>query len=234
MELFDIELNLDISSKLKIHTLDPLTPSKNSPYEALVDIQNTVKQILNLKKFPVTLGGEHSITYGAVKAISEKYKNLSILDLDAHTDLRNKFEGTKYHHATVMRRIYELGHKITQVGIRSTSTMEIEFIKKNPKAINIFYAPRVPTEKIINTLSKNVYITIDLDCFDPSIMPSTGTPEPNGLNWQQITSLLRSVSKTRNIVGFDMVELSPIPGIIHPEFLAAKLTYKLMGYSAKL
>ncbi len=231
MELYDLELACDISAKLRIYTLDPLSPSKNSPLEMTQQVEDAVSQILKLKKFPFISGGEHSITLGVVKAIQKKYPNVSVLDFDAHTDFRDEFEGTKFHHGTVMRRVYDLGIPITQVGIRSISEEEVKFLKKHPKASNIFYAPKVPTEQIISTLKEDVYISIDLDNFDPSFMPATGTPEPGGLTWEQVTGLIKEVGKRKNIVGFDIVEMSPIPGISFPEFMAAKLAYKIMGYS---
>lgn len=231
MELYDLELQLDIAEKLGIFTLDPLSPSKNSPKEMVTQVEDAVSQILKLKKFPFISGGEHSITLGVVKAILKKYPKVSVLDFDAHTDFRDEFEGTKYHHGTVMHRVYDLGVPITQVGIRAPSEEEIKFFKKNPKASNIFFAPKVPIDEIIDTLNEDVYISIDLDNFDPSFMPSTGTPEPGGLTWEQVTGLIKEVGKKRNIVGFDIVEMSPIPGISFPEFMAAKLAFKIMGYA---
>lgn len=229
IELYDLELKCDISKKVGIFTLPSLSPSKNSPQEMTQEVENTINQILKLKKIPVIFGGEHSITLGEIKAAAKIYKNLSVLDLDAHTDMRDEFEGTKFHHGTVMRRISELGVKLTQVGIRSVSEEEIKFLSKNHIS-NIFYAPEVPIDKILETLDENVYISIDLDNFDPSIMPSTGTPEPAGLTWAQVTSLIKEVAKNKNIVGFDIVEMSPIPGISYAEFMAAKLAYKIIGY----
>lgn len=231
MELYDLELSCDISQKLGIYTLDPLSPSKNSPLEMINQLEDAVSQILKLKKFPFISGGEHSLTLGVVKAVLKKYPKVSVLDFDAHTDFRDQFEDTKYHHGTVMRRIYDLGVSISQVGIRAPSEEEIKFFRKNPKASNIFYAPNVLIDEIIDTLNKDVYISIDLDNFDPSFMPATGTPEPGGLNWQQVTGLIKEVGKRKNIVGFDIVELSPIPGIYSCEFIAAKLAYKIMGYA---
>lgn len=231
MELYDLELGCDISSKLGVYTLDMLAPSKNSPLEMVGQVEKVVAQIIKDKKFMFMSGGEHSITLGAVKATSKKYRKLSVLYFDAHTDMRDAFEGTKYHHGTVARRISELPVKLTHVGARSISEEEVLFFKKNPKATTIFHAPEVPIQEIIDTLEENVYISIDLDNLDPSIMPSTGTPEPGGLSWEQETNLIREVGKQRNIVGFDIVEMSPIPGIPFPEFLAAKLAYKIMGYS---
>lgn len=230
MELYDLELEKNLS-KVGIYTLDPLAPSKNSPLEVVNQIEKVVSQLLKDKKLLFMSGGEHSITLGAVKAVSKKFKKLSVLYFDAHTDMRNEFEGTKYHHGTVARRISELPVSLTQVGIRAVCEEEASFLKKHPQVSHIFLAPDVPIQEIINTLDQNVYISVDLDSFDPSIMPSTGTPEPGGLSWEQVIGLIKEVSKQKNIVGFDIVELSPIPGISFPEFLAAKLAYKIIGYS---
>lgn len=237
MELWDEELEKDISREVGIYTMDALSPSKNSPKEVVEQIAQIVGKIMDVKKFPLILGGEHSITSGPVKAIAERVKNLSILQIDAHTDLRDEFEGTKYHHGTVMRRIIEdLGVPVTQVGIRSISEECAEFIKTTNKR-DLFYAKDIlkmlnlPLDEIISTLNENVYITFDLDALDPSIMPSTGTPEPGGFSWYQALEILRRVTRERKIVGADIVELSPIPGISHPDFLAAKLAYKLIGYT---
>ena len=226
LEYYDLETKKDIS-QVGIYTLESLAPSKNSPEEVMEQIEKVVAQILKAKKFPLMIGGEHSITYGAVKA----FKNISVLQLDAHTDLRDEFEGTKYHHGTVMRRIYEdLGIPVTQVGIRSVSEEEARYIKKAKKEY-IFYAPSLPIEEIISSLKDNVYITFDLDFLDPSIMPSTGTPEPGGYSWYQVLELIKAVASQKNIVGADLVELSPIPGLPAPDFLAAKLVYKIIGYA---
>jgi len=234
MELYDIEQGKDIS-KIGIFTLEALEPSKNSPKETVLRIENIVNKILEDNKFPIMLGGEHSITFGAVSAFKKKYSahNLSVLQLDAHTDLRDEFEGTKFHHATVMRRIsQDLKLPATQVGIRSVSTEEAEYLKESKKN-NIFYGKKYTPEEVINTLKENVYLTLDLDVFDSSVMPSVGTPEPGGLGWEDVLRLLSEVSKNRKIVGADIVELSPISGFIAPDFLAAKLVYKIISFILK-
>lgn len=230
-ELYDQELKKDISRK-GIFTLEELEPSKNSPRETMLRIEKVIRKILEDKKLPFILGGEHSITFGAVSALKKKYsaKNLSVLQLDAHCDLRNEFEGAKFHHACVMRRIVDdLKISLTQVGIRSFSEEEANYLKKSKKNI-IFFDKEFSEEEVANTLKENVYLTLDLDVFDPSIMPSVGTPEPGGLEWQEVLNLIKTVSKNKNIVGVDVVELSPIAGLIAPDFLAAKLIYKIIGY----
>jgi agmatinase len=234
MELYDAEDGRNIS-KIGIFTLEELEPSKNSPKETISRIENVITQILNDEKFPFMIGGEHSITLGAASAFKKKYSshNLSVLQLDAHTDLRDEFEGTKFHHATVIRRIsQDLKMPITQVGIRSISEEESEYLKESKKN-NIFYDKRFSNEEVINTLKENVYLTLDLDVFDPSFMPSVGTPEPGGLGWYEVLDLIKEVAKNRKIIGADVVELSPIPGFVAPDFLVAKLVYKIIGYSIK-
>lgn len=221
IELYDLETKRNLA-EAGIFTLPFLEPSKNSPKETMERIEKVVAQILNDKKIPMMLGGEHSITYGAVSAFAKHNKDFSVLQLDAHTDLRDEFEGTKFHHACVMKRIRDLGITVTQVGIRSMSEGE------NPE--NIFLAPEIPAEKIIATLKDNVYLTFDLDALDPSIMPSTGTPEPGGLGWYEVLNLIKEVASKKKIIGADVVELDPIPGFSAPDFLAAKLVYKIINY----
>lgn len=232
LELFDLEFKLDISAKLGIYTLDPLAPSKNSPEEVVEQINKVVSQLFANGKFPVTLGGEHSIALGPIRAAAKHFQDLSVLQIDAHTDLRDEFEGTKFHHGCVMGRVVrDLKLPVTQVGIRSVSEEEMDFIKKTKREKYIFYAPETPLEKILRTLKKNVYLSFDLDGLDPSIMSATGTSEPGGLDYYQVLALIKAISKKRKIVGVDLVELSPLPGISAPDFLAAKLAYRIMGYS---
>ena len=221
IELYDLETKKNLA-ETGIFTLPLLEPSKNSPKETMERIEKVVIQLLNDKKFPLMLGGEHSITFGAVSAFAKENKDFSVLQIDAHSDLRDEFEGTKYHHASVMKRIKDLGISVTQVGIRSASADE--------KFENVFLAPELPVDKIISTLRDKVYLTFDLDGLDPSIMPSTGTPEPGGLGWYETLNLIKEVARQRKIIGADVVELDPIPGLSAPDFLAAKLVYKIINY----
>jgi agmatinase len=204
--------------------------TKNSPKEAVFQIQKATEKILENKKFPVILGGEHTLTLGVVLALKKFFKNdFSILQFDAHSDLRDEFEGTKYHHATFARRIVEdLKIKICQVGIRAISKEEFEFIKKE-KRVKVFYKRNYEKKEILDFLTKKVYLTIDLDALDPSIMPAVGTPEPEGLFFENILEIVKEVSKEKEILGFDVVELSPIPGFFAPNYLAAKLISKILG-----
>jgi agmatinase len=233
METYDIELGCDVSQSSGFWTFDELEPDMSGPKETIARVKEAVTQILAAKKFPIVLGGEHSITLGTVQAMKETYSDLSILQIDAHTDLRNEYEGTKYNHACVMRRIHELGVPHAAVGIRSMSEEEAEYIKKEKLEKSIFYGTKFDVSKIIPLLSKNVFITVDLDGFDPAFVPATGTPEPGGLDWNSGISLLSEIFKKKSVVGFDLVELSPIPGNVSSDFFCAKLAYKMAGMAGK-
>ena len=227
MELYDEELDKDVW-EIGIYTAEKLK-IKDAPEKVVEDVFLNIKKIINENKFPVILGGEHSISFGAIKALKEKYDELSVLQLDAHTDLRDSYEGTKFSHASVMARAREICNVI-QVGIRSQ-----DFDEKGVNRENVFYAKDIHDneqwmDKAISKLSDNVYITFDLDFFDISIMPSTGTPEPGGLLWYQTLKFLKKVFEKKNVVGFDVVELAPIDNLVAPDFLAAKLVYKMIGY----
>jgi agmatinase len=179
------------------------------------------------------LGGEHSLSLGAVRAFKETFPELSVLQLDAHADLRHEYLGTKYGQACVMRRIFEFC-PIVQVGVRSLSLEEKQFLAQNK--LTPFYTPDwqsrlLPVEQIVASLSKDVYVTIDVDVFDPSIMPAVGTPEPGGMQWQEVLNLLRAVASEKQVVGFDLMEFCPQEGPISCASLLAKLTYKLLGYA---
>ncbi|MFC1630177.1 agmatinase [Patescibacteria group bacterium] len=231
MELYDIDLKQSIK-ETDIFTLEALEPSKNLPKETIIRIRDVIERIIDDKKIPIMLGGEHSISTGAVLAFKNKGVNFSVLHIDAHSDLRDEFQGTKYHHGCVMRRVRNANSSVTQVGIRSMSQEEAEYVQAK-KINNIFYYPNLPIDEIISSLKENVYVTFDLDSLDPSIMPSVGTPEPGGMTWQESLNLLQRVAKERKIIGADVVELCPIPGFLAPEFLAAKLVYKLINYIIK-
>jgi agmatinase len=229
VELFDEDLKKDIS-KIGIFTLPFLSLTKNSPKEAIFQIQDAIEKILKNKKFPVILGGEHTLTLGVVLALKRFFKNeFSILQFDAHCDLRDEFEGTRYHHATFARRIVDdLKIKVCQVGVRAISKEEFDFLKKT-KRVKIFYKRNYDERGILNFLTKRVYLTIDLDSLDPSIMPAVGTPEPEGLFFENVLEIVKAVTKEKEILGFDVVELSPIPGFFAPNYLAAKLISKILG-----
>ena len=229
MELFDEELGNVFENR--ICTLKPLLIDK-APEEMVSIASKYVEQFLKDNKFVATIGGEHSITSGIVKAFKEHFNDLSILQLDAHADLREEFEGTRYSHACAMKRTLEFC-PIVQVGIRSLSFEENEFIKESHH--KIFWAKDIVDndkwfDDAINRLSKNVYITFDLDALDPSIMPSVGTPEPGGLGYYQVLRFLKRACEKRNVVGFDVVELCPNENDISSDFTTAKIIYKMIGY----
>lgn len=232
MELYDIETKTNIAEK-GIHTMPPLSITNNDDPESVVKkIEEQTTKILNDNKFPVMLGGEHSISTGLARALKTKHPDLSTLQIDAHSDTRETYEGSKYNHACVMARIKEIC-PIVQVGIRSIDESEVE----NMDSSRVFFAHDIHnntkstdwTQKAIDKLTDNVFITIDLDAFDPSIMPSTGTPEPGGLLWYQTLGFLKEVIKQKNVVGFDVVELCPNKDNKAPDFLAAKLIYRILS-----
>lgn len=228
LEIYDIETDSEVHL-LGIHTAEPV-PENESPEAMTKAVYKEVKKYLNRNKFTVTLGGEHSVSIGAIQAHAEKFDDLTIIQIDAHADLRDEYLGSKYNHACVMARAREMAPCI-QIGIRSMSVEES--FKLEPG--RIFLARDINDSEnwkydMLSILSNNVYITFDLDALDPSIMPSTGTPEPGGLLWYETIEILRRISEKANIVGFDLVELAPNPIDKAPDFLAAKLIYKLLTY----
>jgi agmatinase len=228
LEFYDLETESE-AHKRGIHTIEPL--EINDSPEALVhSVYNKADFLFREKKFPVIIGGNHTVSIGSIKAAAGFYNNLSVLQLDAHTDLRPVYEGSIYNHACVMARAKEVA-PIVQVGIRSMAAEEIQYAEKS----RIFYAHELFFNKelfnsAIEKLTENVYITIDLDVFDPGIMPSTGTPEPGGLGYYEVMHFLRDVVKLRNVVGFDVVELCPSDYNKAPDFMAARIIYQLLSY----
>jgi agmatinase len=228
MELYDIETRSEVYKK-GIYTEDAITGGITT--REMIDATNgTVRYYLEKNKFTVVIGGEHSVSIGSVKAHTKHFVNLTVLQLDAHADLREEYNGSIYNNACVMARIKE-SCPVVQVGIRSMDSSEKDSMDKN----RTFFAEDIYNntdwiKKVISNLSDNVYITIDLDVFDPSIMPSTGTPEPGGLLWYDVLALLKAVSDKKNVVGFDVVELCPDDRNKAPDFMAAKLIYKLLSY----
>ncbi len=234
MELFDDELNQEVY-KIGIHTVEIPGIADVEPEDMVKKVHDATDDLLKLGKFPVILGGEHSVSIGAVSAMKKSYPDVSVLQLDAHYDLRDEYLGSKYNHACAARRISEIC-PLVQAGLRSLSKEEKDFLNTksngNIKTVNVYDILEKPLWKdyVINGLSENVYITIDLDVFDPSLMPAVGTPEPGGIGWYELIDLLKEAAKDRKIVGFDVVELCPIDNHIMSNFLAAKLVYRLLGY----
>ncbi|MGD0022025.1 MAG: agmatinase [Smithellaceae bacterium] len=234
MELYDDELKKE-TYLAGIHTTSPLAIDARGPKNMINILRKKIAKIVASNKIPVILGGEHSISLGAVQAVKEKYPRLKVLQLDAHADLRESYQGSPYSHACVARRIAEICPLI-QVGIRSMSREEAEYLSQsNIKSYSADFVleNKNSSELICKDLQGDIYVSIDLDVFDPSVMPSTGTPEPGGLYWSNVLRLLKLVSNSCKIRGFDAVELTPLPGIVAPDFMAAKLIYRFMGYITK-
>ena len=228
MELYDIETHTEVYQN-GIHILPPLI-NFNTPESMFNVVYKTTKTLLEKDKFLTFFGGEHSISIGIIKAFYEKFRNLSVLHIDAHADLRPTYLGSAYNHACALHDASK-NCNLVQVGVRSMDVDEVEHMSKD----QVYFAEKIHGKTqwmtdSINQLSNEVYITFDLDAFDPSIMPSTGTPEPGGLLWNDITKYLKMVFESKNVVGFDIVELAPIDGLTHPDFLVAKLYYKMLSY----
>jgi agmatinase len=228
LEFYDVETSSE-AHLTGINTIPPVL-EKETPQKLVNAVYDRTLSLLTDKKFPVIIGGNHTVSIGAIKAFSEYFKNLTILQLDAHADLRQVYEGSEFNHACAMARAREYA-PIVQVGIRSMSAEELPFAEKD----RIFfshelYYDKTLYEKAIDKLTENVYITIDLDVFDPSLMPSTGTPEPGGPPYYELLHFMRDVMKTRNVVGFDLVELCPSVTNKSPDFIAAKIIYQLLSY----
>ncbi len=236
LETYDEELGCETWERVGIETVPAVVPDTSGPEATLARIEGVARGLVSAGKFPVALGGEHSITAPLVRAVRSAHPGLGVLQLDAHADLRDAFEGSRFNHACVMRRVLDDGVPLAQVGIRSLTAEERTLIRE--RGICTVFAPEAVgspvaawISRVVAALPEEVYVTVDLDAFDPAIMPATGTPEPGGLDWYRVLEVLRAVARSRRIVGFDVVELSPIPGNVAPDFLAAKLAYRLLGYA---
>jgi len=235
VEYYDEELDRETVPDFGIATLKPVVFNRKTGSAAMKIIQQRVAEILRDGKFPVCLGGEHTISSPIVKAIQDHGgDDFSILQIDAHSDLRETYEGSPWSHACVMKRIYDFNRNIVQVGIRAQCTEERDFIKANH--IATFYAKDLhgdPTwkDRALGCLKKRVYVTIDCDGLDPTVIPATGTPEPGGLTWFDTLHFLRRVFQSRTVLGFDVVELAPIKGMHYVDYALAKLVYRLLGYN---
>lgn len=228
MELFDNELHLE-TYKSGIHTLPFVDPSSTDPHSFLRHLSQIINKEQGNDTIIVSIGGEHTISIGIIEALIKHHKDLSVLSIDAHADLRNKYMNNSYSHACTNRRIMEIC-PVVIAGIRSISKEEIDFMNKSKQ--NAFWGKDalLNIKKIISLLTDTVYISIDVDILDPSIMPSTGTPEPDGWSWSELSLLVREIVKNKRIVGLDFVELSPFKDNPAPDFSIAKLLYRTMGY----
>lgn len=232
MELYDIETDSE-AYRNGIY-LAPAVAEDRSPEQMCEAVEAAFKPYLEADKFVTMLGGEHSVSIGAIKAMQTRYEDLTVLQLDAHSDLRPEYDGSTCNHACALHAASKTTN-LVQVGIRSMDSVELPYLNRE----NLFTSYEIRDNKnwmmdVVNCLGENVYITIDLDAFDPSIMPSTGTPEPGGLLWNETLDLMKMVFKKCNVVGFDIVELAPIDDFSGPDFMAAKLYYKLISYKFHL
>ena len=235
VELFDEDLNKEPYKHIGIKTLKPF-PIKKNIIDALKQIENINKLLLDKKKFPLVLGGEHSLTAGAIRPFIKKFGKICLLHFDAHTDLRNSYNGNKFSHASAIRRCLDNPNvSVISFGIRNISSNEISFLNKNRKRIKIYWAKdklNWDLNKFKKTIrNKKVYLTFDVDGLDSSLMPATGTPEPGGLFWNETIKIIKIAAQSSKIVGADINELSPIKGFDSYNFLVAKLAYKIISYS---
>ena len=234
VELYDEELNCEPFKQIGIKTLKPFKINKNIR-KAIDQIANVNEKILDQKLFPITLGGEHSITPGCIKPFVKKFKKLTLLHFDAHADLRESYAGEKFSHASAIKRCIDYKNvSVVSFGIRNISAEEIPILNKNKKRIKIYWAKdknKWDLKKFKNQIkNKNIYITFDVDGLDSSIMPATGTPEPGGILWEEALEIIKIACKNSKIVGADVNELAPIKGFNSYNFLVAKLVYKILSY----
>ena len=235
VELYDEELNCEPYKKIGIKTLKPFKIDK-SIHKALKKMANINKEILDKNLFPMTLGGEHSITPGCIVPFVKKYKKICLLHFDAHADLRESYQGEKFSHASAIKRCLDYKNlKVVSFGIRNLSKEEMDFYNENRDRIEIFWGKDKQTWDLSQLdkffKNKNVYITFDVDGFDASIMPATGTPEPGGMLWEDVLPIIKKVCQISNVVGADINELAPIKNFDSYNFLVAKLAYKIISYS---
>ncbi len=238
LELYEPDLDLE-PSQWGIATLPALEPAVSGPEENVERVERAIGALADAGKLPVLIGGEHTLTIGAVRALARRFPDLSVLQLDAHADLRNSYQGSRHSHACVMRRVRETvsgAGAVVQAGIRSMSLEESEHIRNDavtgvhPYTPGLYESP-ASVEELLTGLGETLYVTIDLDALDPAVMPAVGTPEPGGLSWQEALNVLWAASRRSRIVGFDVMELAPAEGPAHAAFTAARLTYKLIGYA---
>ncbi len=234
LELYEPDLDLE-PSDWGIATLAELEPDVSGPEPTILRVEAAVRELIRRGKLPVVLGGEHSISVGAVRAAHNRYEDLSVLQLDAHADMRDSYMGSAYSHATVMKRVREVTPHVSQVGVRSMSTEERDSLRSIDAEVTVYQQGDLldPSrrEEALAPLTDTVYITIDLDVFDPGTIAAVGTPEPGGISWPEAIALVREIAQRSRVVGFDVVELSPGEGPVASAFTAARLVYKTIGYA---
>jgi len=229
VETYLPEKDADLFDLMKLYSLDDLEPCADGP-RAMIDlVAHSIDQVVSAGKFPSLIGGEHSVSLGAIESLIKRQPYLTVVQIDAHGDLRDSYQGSKYSHACVMRRIRELAPAV-QIGIRNLSEDCHRYLKEKKLESTIFPPDNIDLTRILDLCPGPVYITVDLDGLDPSIMPSVGTPEPGGLNWAEVLTLLSEIFKTKTVVGFDIVELAPQPANLSANFTAAKLLFKMLEF----
>ena len=234
VETFDDELLDDTQNQIKIWTT-PQPPIPKNPEAAYRQLRNIVNEIISLKKCPVVIGGEHTISYGMAQSLNANYKDVSVLVFDAHMDLGDRYSKRDFTHAAWLKYSLKLPNIkcATLVGIRNFNKIEYEYWQAHKNKVNVFLArdkKQWSIKKIVDSLSENIFLSFDIDAFDSSVMPATGTPEPGGLYWDEVLPIIKAVALKKNIVGMDLVELAPIRGFQTPDFLAAKLLMKMILY----
>jgi agmatinase len=236
VELWDEDDNWDPSAAIRLATAAPIFPEVSGPQAMVEKIKRIVQPLISQGKLICALGGEHTITVALLQAMQTRYPDLTVVALDAHADLRESYDGSKLSHACVMRRAYELGRPLTLMGVRSYSQDEYQLLRVAPR-LKMFKAKELHTPEgwqaalsHLQGISGPVYLSIDLDALDPGIMPAVGTPEPGGLSYSQVLTIIETLSRRGPIIGLDLVELAPIPGHQVSEFTAARLLYKALGY----
>lgn len=234
VETFDDELLDDIQNQIRIWTTtQPKIPQQ--PEAACILLRDILNAIIKTRKFPVVIGGEHTISYGFAQSLSQNYKDVSVLVFDAHMDLGDRYSKRDFTHAAWLKYSLKLPHikQATLVGIRNFNKLEYQYCQKNKNKVKVFLArdkAKWSVDKVVNSLRKNVFLSFDIDVFDNSVMPATGTPEPGGLHWDEVLRIIKAVALKKNIVGMDLVELAPIKGMAAPDFMAAKLLMKMILY----
>jgi agmatinase len=236
VELWDEEEDWDPSQAISIATAPAVSPEAGGPAQMVEKLRNLVKPWVAAGKTLLTLGGEHTITRALVEAYLTRYPDLTIVCLDAHADLRDKYENSPWSHACVMRRVWELGRPVTLMGVRSYSAEEYDFMKVAPR-LTLLKASNLKEAEYfqlaldhLGRITGPVYLSLDLDALDPAVLPGTGTPEPGGLSYDQVLTIFKTITRRGPVIGMDVVELAPIPGHRTSEFLAARLLYKFLGY----